>query len=422
MTDGKLPKRHIVVAMGFLAMLICFLDRVSMSTAVLPMAEAHGWSATTKGWVLSSFFIGYLFAQIPGGWFVNRYGGRAVMGVSLIWWSIATILTPLAAMASLGALIAVRIAMGLGEAAVTPALYNLAARWLPERERSRSMTIMIGGIPAGTVVGLSLSGWMISAHPWPWMFYGFGLIGIVFAYFWYRYVFASPSVHPTISRGELELLRAGQALSDRETRGPVPWRNILSKAPVWALIFNHFCSNWSIYVLISWLPSYFSAFKTFGMAGVGLSSALPWVILFIVSNLAAIVADRLVQGGMPLGRVRKLMQSLGLLGSASFLVIASFSTTPIVGLLALCGGVGMLGCTWSGFAPNHLEIGPRYADILSGLTNTAGTLPGIIGVAVTGVIVDLTGGFGAAFQLAAAINVLGTIVWLLWSTSDRIID
>jgi len=422
MTDGKIPKRHIVVAMGFLAMLICFLDRVSMSTAVLPMAEAYGWSATTKGWVLSSFFIGYLFAQIPGGWFVNRYGGRAVMGVSLIWWSIATILTPISAMASLGALIVVRIAMGLGEAAVTPALYNLAARWLPERERSRSMTIMIGGIPAGTVVGLSLSGWMISAHPWPWMFYGFGLIGIVFAYFWYRFVFASPSVHPTISRGELELLRAGQALSDRDTRGPVPWRNILSKAPVWALIFNHFCSNWSIYVLISWLPSYFSAFKTFGMAGVGLSSALPWVILFIVSNLAAIVADRLVQGGMPLGRVRKLAQSLGLLGSASFLVIASFSTTPIVGLLALCGGVGMLGCTWSGFAPNHLEIGPRYADILSGLTNTAGTLPGIIGVTVTGVIVDLTGGFGAAFQLAAAINVLGTIVWLLWSTSDRIID
>ncbi len=418
----NLPKRAIVVVMCFLAMLICFLDRVSMSTAVLPMAEAYNWSATTKGWVLSSFFIGYLFAQIPGGWLVNRYGGRAVLGVSLIWWSVATILTPIAAMASLGALITVRIAMGLGEAAVTPALYNLAARWLPEQERSRSLTIMIGGIPAGTVVGLSLSGWMISAHPWPWMFYAFGAIGIVFAFFWYRLIFDGPATHPTISREERELLRAGQTLSDLETRGPVPWKRILTKRPVWALIFNHFCSNWSIYVLITWLPSYFSAFKGLGLTGVGLSSALPWLILFLVSNLAAFAADRLVKKGVKLGTVRKAMQALGLLGSASCLLVAAASTTPLVGLVSLCGAVGMLGCTWSGFAPNHLEIGPRYADILSGLTNTAGTLPGIIGVAVTGVIVDMTGGFSAAFQLAAIINVLGTLVWLFWSTSDRIID
>lgn len=411
--------------MCFVAMVICYLDRVSMSTAVVPMAEQYGWSNTTKGWVLSSFFIGYMLTQIPASWIVNRYGGRIVLGISLLWWSLVTMVTPLAAMSSLGLLIVVRVAMGVGEAAVTPSLYNLAARWLPPHERARSIAVMIGGIPMGTLAALLLSGWLLEHEPWPVMFYVFGAAGIVFALFWFRLIYASPARHPHMSVSERSLLTGPGVVSSEPRKGSwaeVPWRKLLSTPAVWALISNHFCSNWGLYVLLTWLPSYFKAFKETGIGAAGWYSAAPWLILFIIANLSGVIADRMVKRGMTITRVRKTMQVIGLLGSAFGLIVASYIETPLVAVVVLCGALGVLGFTWAGFGPNHLDVAPRYADVLAGLTNTAGNLPGVIGVVVTGWMVDLTGGFSAAFQLTALINVIGALIWLKWSTGEKVID
>ena len=424
-TRPKIPKRVIVVAMCFAAMLISYVDRVSISIAVVPMAEQFGWSNTTKGWVLSSFFIGYLFAQIPGSWVTNRYGGRVVLGVSLCFWSLFTLLTPLAAMSSLTLLIVTRIAMGLSEASVTPCLYNLAARWLPPQERARSITVMISGIPMGTLAALVLSGWLLEYFTWPAMFYIFGVVGIVFAVFWFSLIHATPARHPTISAEERSLLPVSEVSAAgvaKASWSDVPWRRLLRTPAVWALISNHFCSNWGLYVLLTWLPSYFKTFDAIGVGSVGLFSAAPWLILFIGGNSAGVVADRLVKSGWTTTHVRKTMQTIGLIGSAIGLLTASFVTTPFVAVLVLCGTLGILGFTWAGFGPNHLDIAPRFADVLSGLTNTAGTMPGIIGVVITGWLIDRTGNFSSAFQLAAAVNVIGTLIWLKWSTGEPVID
>ena len=64
---------------------------------------------------------------------------------------------------------------------------------------------------------------------------------------------------------------------------------------------------------------------------------------------------------------------------------------------------------------------PR-ATRLMGITNTAGTVPGIIGVALTGWLVDTTGTYSAAFALAAGVNIFGAIVWLAFASGERIID
>ncbi len=88
----------------------------------------------------------------------------------------------------------------------------------------------------------------------------------------------------------------------------------------------------------------------------------------------------------------------------------------------MCGALGFIALTWSGFVPNHLDIAPRYADVLMGITNTAGTIPGIIGIALTGWLVDATGDYGSAFMLCASVNILGAIVWFIWATAEKIID
>jgi ACS family sodium-dependent inorganic phosphate cotransporter len=153
-----------------------------------------------------------------------------------------------------------------------------------------------------------------------------------------------------------------------------------------------------------------------------LFSAGPWLTMFVLVNLGAWFADRLVRRGVDLTLVRKSMQITGLLGCATFLWLAQDATTANTALFLMCGVMGTLALTWSGFGPNHMDIAPRYAGVLMGITNTAGTIPGIIGVALTGWLVETSGTYASAFMLAAALKVFGAIVWLLFGTARRVVD
>ena len=55
------------------------------------------WDKTTQGWVLSSFFYGYIVTQIPGGYLSGRFGGKRVMLVGMLVYALVTLLTPVAA-------------------------------------------------------------------------------------------------------------------------------------------------------------------------------------------------------------------------------------------------------------------------------------------------------------------------------------
>lgn len=385
------------------------MDRVNISVAVLAMQKDFAWSETTKGLVLSSFFIGYLVFQVPSGYIANRFGGAPLLGIAVVWWSVCTLLTPYASSVSLTALLAMRIAMGLGEAAMFPAAYNLFARWVPGAERSRAISALLSGIPLGTVFALSTSGWVISHFDWPTLFYAFAVPGFIWAVVWFM----------TLRRDEVGAHGIEPTPSRTDT---VPWALLFSKPAVWALILNHFCANWTLYMAITWLPSYFSKVQGQSIANVGLYSAAPWFTMLVMTNVVGWIADGMIKRGTSLTLVRKLMQTIGLVGSSAFLLLTIDASSPVQALALLCGALGALAFTWSGFSPNHLDIAPRYAGVLMGITNTVATLPGIVGVALTGWLIDASGTYAAAFALAAAVNLIGSLAWLAFATGKRVVD
>ena len=114
-------RRHTVMLLCFLALFIAYTDRVNISVAAVAMREQLGWTQTTKGLVLSAFFIGYMLFMIASGWLASRYGGKRVLAAAVVIWSVFTLLTPWAAIHSIAVLVAVRIGLGIGEAAVAPA-------------------------------------------------------------------------------------------------------------------------------------------------------------------------------------------------------------------------------------------------------------------------------------------------------------
>lgn len=78
--------------------------------------------------LLRSCCRGYLLTQVLGGIWADKFGGKLVLGLGVVWWSLATACTPIAAQMGLPALLASRALMGIGEGVAMPAMNNMLSR------------------------------------------------------------------------------------------------------------------------------------------------------------------------------------------------------------------------------------------------------------------------------------------------------
>ncbi|KAK6239831.1 hypothetical protein QUC31_005300 [Theobroma cacao] len=401
------PKRWFIVLLCFAAFLLCNMDRVNMSIAILPMSKEFNWNSATVGLIQSSFFWGYLLTQILGGIWADKFGGKLVLGFGVIWWSVATILTPIAARIGLPFLLTMRAFMGIGEGVAMPAMNNLLSKWIPVSERSRSLALVYSGMYLGSVTGLAFSPILIHKFGWPSVFYSFGSLGSIWFALWLRKAYSSPNEDPKLSKEEKKLIMGGSI--SKEPVKIIPWRLILSKAPVWALIISHFCHNWGTFILLTWMPTYYNQVLKFNLTESGLFCVLPWLTMAAFANIGGWIADTLI------------MQSIGFLGPAFFLTQLSHVRTPAMAVLCMACSQGSDAFSQSGLYSNHQDIGPRYAGVLLGLSNTAGVLAGVFGTAATGYILQ-RGSWNDVFKVSVALYIIGTLVWNLFSTGEKVLD
>ena len=84
----RIPCRFKVIFLSFIAVFICYIDRVNISVAIIPMQEQFGWSELQVGIVLGTFYVGYMISMTLGGYLADKYGGKKVLGYALIIWSL----------------------------------------------------------------------------------------------------------------------------------------------------------------------------------------------------------------------------------------------------------------------------------------------------------------------------------------------
>jgi MFS transporter, ACS family, solute carrier family 17 (sodium-dependent inorganic phosphate cotransporter), other len=419
--DKPLPaawgRRHLVILLSAIAVLIAYTDRVNMSVAAVAMRSQFGWNQEVKGAVLAAFFVGYLLCMLPAGWLANRYGGRRVLAGAVAWWSAFTILTPLAASVSVNALIGARIGLGMGEAAMMPAAYGLFAHWVPAPERTRATAFLLSGISLGQVAGLAATGALTQQFGWQLSFYMFGVLGLVWSAIWLGNVHERPGDDPRMTTAERALYGKPPLL--RPSTGAAAWRLLARRPQVWAYIFTHFATTWSLYMLLSWLPSYFREQLGLSIQSAGLYAAAPWLVNLVVSNSVAYAADKLVERGSSLLLIRRTLMVGGLLGLAVFLLALREVRSPELALALVCVATGFLACVTCGLAPNTLEIAPNHASLM-GISNTIATLPGVFGVVATGWLIQVTGTYAAAFLVAAGVAIAAALVYLRFGGTEPV--
>jgi MFS transporter, ACS family, solute carrier family 17 (sodium-dependent inorganic phosphate cotransporter), other len=176
--------------------------------------------------------------------------------------------------------------------------------------------------------------------------------------------------------------------------------------------------TWGYFVLLTWLPTYFVQKLGFDLASSSFLSILPWLAMFIFANVGGILADKLIKMGTSVTTVRKTMQSIGFIGPAIFLTLVTTSTSPASAVACMTAALATGSFSQSGVYSNHCDIGPSYAGILLGISNTGAAIPGIIGVALTGYILETTESWNVVFGIAIGFYLLGAAVYNAFASGE----
>ena len=419
-----IPYRFKVVFLSFLAVFICYIDRVNISVAIIPMQEQFGWSESQVGIILGSFYFGYMITMTVGGYLADKYGGKKVLGYALLIWSLFTIITPLFAYQGLWWLILVRILMGLGEGVTFPSWHSIYARWIPFKERTRAVGFTNSGIAAGTLFGFAVAALIIANYSWEWVFYSFGLIGVFWYFFWNKIVTSYPEDNKYISKDELIIIKS--EAPSKETAPKIPLLRLIRNTPFMAIAIATFCNNWSLYTFLSYLPKYINAPVAQGGMGIDLGSnifiysiLIPSLVSMISLILGGYLADNLIKNGHGILKVRKSVNSIGFFGSAIFLYLISLEDSLINVIILLCLINICSGICAGGFGVNHADLGPKYTGSLVGISGSIGMIAAILSPIVAGYVLEITDTWDSIFYICVGILTFGGTFYLIFASAKE---
>lgn len=404
--------------------IITYVDRVCISQATPHMQEELGLDKVQMGYAMTAFGVAYALFEIPGGWLGDRIGPRKVLMRVVAMWSIFTILTGWAK--NLSQLVVCRFLFGAGEAGCFPNITKAFTLWFPFTERVRAQGVLWLSARWGGAFTPLLVGWMLASGEggkaglglhYRWVFLLFGLLGIVWAIFFYRWFRDQPKHHPSVGPEELAHIGDNQSVGDHS----MPWKKLLASRTVWMLWMQYFFISYAWYFYITWFPTYLKEQFT-GLSEIE-RSLLACVPLFcggigsLFSGLISVRLDRI----FGIARTRRVLGVAGTAGAALMLVVSIYLKQPVLsvfamGLASLCNDITLPGA-WGAC----MEVGGRSTGALSGSMNMVGNAGGALAPLVVPLVLKAThNNWQIAIWMFAAAYVLAAVCWSMVNSDERL--
>ncbi|WP_233858452.1 MFS transporter [Paraburkholderia sp. HD33-4] len=408
MTDATLPAKRwwFILPVAFITYSLAYLDRANYGFAAASGIEHDlGISRSTSSLIGSLFFLGYFFFQVPGGIYAERRSVRKLVFVCLLAWGALAALSGV--VTSIPALMLVRFALGIAEAAVMPCMLVFVTNWFSRRERSRANTVFLLGNPA-TVLWMSVvSGYMTQAWGWRVMFIAQGLPAVLWALVWVAVARDKPSHVKWLTTDEKALI---ESTLSQEQKGLAPVRNYreaFRTATVWKLAGTLFFQSLGFYGFLLWLPSILRHGTTLSMVNIGWLSAVPYLGAVLCMLPCSWMSDRLQN--------RRMFVAVPLaIAGIAFLLLYAFGASHFwmsFGLLTVAG-VAMY-VTFPPFFSIAPEVLPR--TVVGGalaLINSIGALGSFLGSFAVGYLSGLTGDPATSYLFMAAALVIAAALAL----------
>jgi sugar phosphate permease len=401
--------RHGVLLVLCAMYFIAYVDRVNVSVAAPLARKELGLTPTQLGFVFSAFAYPYAAMQVIGGWLSDRFGPRRVLAALSVVWALGTVLT--GAAGGLASLLAVRVLVGVGEGGAFPAATRALAYWMPVRERGLAQGITHSAARLGGAVAPPAVLALATAYGWRQSFVVLGLVSLGWTVLWLVSFRDRPELHRRVTPSELAEIGAASrlppGLGAARVQSGTPWGRIVRAMALVTLV--DFCYGWSLWVFLTWLPSYLADARGFPLKKMALMAALPLLAGVVGDTLGGVVSDAIYKRTGRLGLARRSLLVIGLLGALAFMIPAIATTNAVAAVWGLSLAFFFLELTNAVLWTLPLDIAGEFAGTAGGIMNTGFGIAGMISPVVFGWLVERTGGYRASFVVSAVLLLVGAI-------------
>lgn len=388
---GAALRSFIVLYIGYM---LLFADRTVFNISLAGIGKEFAVTPAALGAAGSAFFLGYTLMQIPGGWLTDRFGSRKVIIVTLLLWSLLTVLT--GAAWSLIVLLAIRFLFGLAEGPYPAAAMKQVATDAPKTQRAQLTAVLISSNYAGAAIAPFLIVPIIAATGWRSSFYWLGAAGIILSLIYLA--IRRPKQHHTEA-------------TKKSAQKKIIWRDIDPR--VWTFVVIGLALNVITKGLETWMPVYFLNARHINLKNLAWLVPLPTIaggIAALISGYVMVTIfkrhERLMivlASALTLACMYGLFKSASLAGVVTFQCLTYFTKSlAFTGIFSLIAQV----------------LSERSYGSSIGIVNFGGQLGGFVGPLLIGWLVQLSGSYSTAF-LGLVFTALAAVIASLFISNFK---
>jgi ACS family hexuronate transporter-like MFS transporter len=356
----------------FASTVINYIDRQTLSLLAPFLKDKYHWTNTDYANIVIGFRIAYSLGQTVFGRFMDRIGTRRGLSLTVLFYSIVSVLTSLAR--GFYSFAAFRFLLGAGESGNWPAATKAVSEWFPKRERGLATALFDSGSSVGGAIAAWFILWIYSRWGWRPAFVIPGTLGFLWLIVW-RWLYYPPASHSRISPTELQMIQADKLESQSQThvRSSLNWRILLKLPQTWAAIVGKGLTDPVWFFVTDWFPIYLVA------KGIELRTGLIAIwVPFLAADLGNFFggwfSGYLIKRGWPLGKARKAVVTLGGLGV--MMLIPSVLTTRLA-LIALFFAISTFSYAAFSTIANVLPADLFYSESVATVSGMSGTAAGL---------------------------------------------
>jgi MFS family permease len=401
------PRKRLRIRWWFVTLLVVggvinYLDRGNLSIANTTIAKEFALSPLQMGLLLSAFAWPYAIANLPAGWLVDKFGAKKMFAGAAGGWSIISMLSALAS--SFGGLYVFRVLLGIAESPFFTAGLKVNERWFNKADRALPVSVVNTGSQIANAIAPPLLTALLIVLGWRGMFVIIGALGIVIALAWW-FAYRDPN------HEESALIKGDEVVVETEKVAQVGWGQLFKHSNTWFMILGAFGIFYTVWVYLTWLPSYLQTARGFSLAATGWLAALPFLCGVVGVLFGGWLSGVLVKRGTSVILARKIPIVGGaLLAAVAVLPVAYVDNTALAITLLSVGYFAAqipIGCLWT-LASDIAQ--PNQVASLGAIQNFGGFLGAALAPIVTGLILQQTGGnYTLVFLIGGLMLILGAI-------------
>jgi sugar phosphate permease len=408
--------RWVVLFLLSLMYLITYLDRVSLASTAPMISKEFAFSKVTMGIIFSAFIWSYALFQVPGGWLGDRFGPRKILTVIEVYRMGIAVLTTVAT--GFASLWGIRFALGAGEAGAFPTATRAMQMWFPREERGFVQGISHAASRLGAAIGPPVAVVIMIHFGWRSVFYVIAALSLLWALLYALVYRNMPEESGFVTRSELARIRG---VNDKgeikpaniQKRPKVPWRVLLKHSNMWAVMSAYATYQYSLWIFLSWLPSYLVDHRHFSLIKMGYFAPMPLLGGVAGDAAGGWMTDTLLVKTNNLKFARRSVAILGMIGCGASILPAAMTSSPYTAVYCLTSAMFFLEVTIGPAWAVPMDIGGEFSGTVSGMMNMGGQIVGALSPTVFGILVA-RGNWVAPFVVSACLVFVGAGIWAFW--------